>query len=262
LPALLGPHELPEYTGYKPDIDASISNVFGTAAYRFGHSMVNSQLLRLEKDMQTSIPAGPLSLVDSFFKPALLRDPSLGGVAPILRGLVVQPAEEIDVQVIDELRNSLFNSSDDLCTRNVQRGRDHSLPTFQAARRQIGLAPLRDFTDIPDQKVRKKFQKAYKDVEDIDLFVGGLAEPHYGKGNLGETFHHIIRDQFLRLRDGDRYWYEQDPELVAFVDGVYLRDVIARNVDGISRKDMRKDVFLVRKYPKPPTGAEEETATN
>ena len=43
---------------------------------------------------------------------------------------------------------------------------------------------------------------------DMDAFVGGLAEDHVEGGSVGELFAHIISDQFFRLRNGDRHWYE------------------------------------------------------
>ena len=43
LPILLGPDALPPYDGYDDDLDPRIANVFSTAAYRLGHSMVRQR---------------------------------------------------------------------------------------------------------------------------------------------------------------------------------------------------------------------------
>ena len=53
-----------------------------------------------------------------------------------------------------------------------------------------------------------KLELLYKDINNIDLWVGGLAEDHMFNSELGETFHAIIVEQFTRIRDGDRFWYE------------------------------------------------------
>ncbi|MEC7583282.1 MAG: peroxidase family protein, partial [Planctomycetota bacterium] len=50
LPVILGDDALPDYPGYDPTVDANISNVFSTVGYRFGHSMLSSELMRLDSD--------------------------------------------------------------------------------------------------------------------------------------------------------------------------------------------------------------------
>lgn len=47
----------------------------------------------------------------------------------------------------------------------------------------------------------------YKDVNKIDLWVGGILETKEGPG---EVFKTIIADQFRRIRDGDRFWFENN----------------------------------------------------
>ena len=48
----------------------------------------------------------------------------------------------------------------------------------------------------------------YKDINKVDLWVGGIAEDAEAGSELGETFRTIIVDQFVRVRDGDRFWYK------------------------------------------------------
>ena len=43
--------------GYRPDVTPAVSNVFATAAMRFGHTMINPVLHRLDENF-TSIPEG------------------------------------------------------------------------------------------------------------------------------------------------------------------------------------------------------------
>jgi peroxidase len=68
-------------------------------------------------------------------------------------------------------------------------------------------------------------------VDNIDLWVGGLAENHVSGSNLGPTFQRIVVNEFRRARDGDRYWYQR---YLSFseqysVDHTSLADIIRRN---------------------------------
>ncbi len=69
----------------------------------------------------------------------------------------------------------------------------------------------------------------------MDLWVAGLAEDHVPGAMVGETFRTILIDQFTRLRDGDRFWYENDPfftsnpALMKQVENTELSDIIKRN---------------------------------
>lgn len=73
----------------------------------------------------------------------------------------------------------------------------------------MGLAPAKTFADItPDPQVAALLEELYGDVDNIDAYVGGLAEPHYMQGHVGELFYKSIQDQFNRLREGDWWYYE------------------------------------------------------
>jgi hypothetical protein len=67
------------------------------------------------------------------------------------------------------------------------------------------------FDDLPfDSSTKKEMKKLYASVDDIDLWVGGLAEePERGTSAfIGATFAAIVKDQFERSRAGDRFFYE------------------------------------------------------
>jgi peroxidase len=54
----------------------------------------------------------------------------------------------------------------------------------------------------------RNLRKVYDSVDDIDLFTGGILERNHKDGLVGPTFKCIIGDQFLRLKRGDRFYYE------------------------------------------------------
>ena len=209
LPLLLGPGALGPYEGYDPRVDPSISNEFSTAAYRFGHTMLSPSLMHIDASGRTQA----FSLAASFFNPELVE---AEGIEGFLRGLAIQQAQEIDPLLIDEVRNMLFGAPGgpvrDLAALNIQRTRDHGLADYNTTRMAYGLPPVRDFADVSsDPDTVEALRAVYGEIGYLDLWVGGLAEDHLPGALVGETFHAILVDQFRRLRDGDRYWYERDP---------------------------------------------------
>ncbi|MCB0320143.1 MAG: peroxidase family protein [Bdellovibrionales bacterium] len=245
LPVLLGEGAIANYDGYRSDVDASIMNEFATAAYRFGHSMLSPFILRLDASL-LPIPEGPLSLRDGFFQPQRLL--TEGGIDPVLRGLAVQKAQEIDIKVIDDVRNFLFGPPGaggfDLAALNIQRSRDHGLPSYSEMRSMLGLPPLLSFADVTtNREVQQCLASIYPSVRDIDLWVGGLAEDHVEGAMVGETFFEILRDQFERLRDGDRFWYEHylPKRLARLIRHQTLAKIIKRN-SGV-RNEIQENVF-------------------
>jgi len=245
LPLLLGPEALPEYRGYDPDVNPTIANEFAAAAYRVGHTLLSPVIRRREADGSTSIH-GDLPLRNAFFALHVLTDE--GGLEPILRGLAAQPAQDIDRFVIDDVRNFLFGPPGaggfDLPSLNIQRGRDHGLPGYNQLRAELGLEPADDFSDISaDPAVQQALEAAYGDVDKIDLWVGGISEDHMPGAMVGEVLMTIIGDQFARLRDGDRFWFEGQfgGEDLQQLRRTRLADVIRRNTD--IGDEIQDDVF-------------------
>ncbi len=233
LPALTGNNSIGRYQGYNDNVDATIANEFAHAAYRLGHSMLSEFILRVDAEGE-EIADGHLSLRDAFFNPdALIGE---GGIEPFLRGLALQKHQAIDTLVVDDVRNFLFGPPGaggfDLASLNIQRGRDHGLPGYNDVREALGLVRRVDFLDMTtDAELAQQLQSVYATVDDIDLWVGGLAEDPVAGSQLGEVFQLIVTDQFRRLRDGDRYWYERSlsNQERDMIENTRLSDVIRRN---------------------------------
>lgn len=253
LPALLG-DMAPRAADFKYDatINASIANEFSSALYRFGHSMLPADLLVID-EMGTSYVA----LRDAFFNPDLLKNqPTL--VAGVLNGLSVQNTDVVDTRLVDDVRSFLFGPPGagglDLAALNIQRGRDHGLPGYNAVRLAYGLLPADSWADVTsDPDLQAELEAIYASVDAMDVWVGGLAEDHVPGAGVGELVATAIIEQFTRLRDGDRffYFYDQDwgsPDSAGVVDihSMRLSDIIVANTQITT---MRSNVFLV---PEPP----------
>ena len=234
LPALLGPGAIPAYAGYFGMMNAGVSNEFSGACYRFGHSMVNPTLPRYNPD-GSPFPAGELDLFESFFNPDAVL--SSGGIEPILMGQCRELAQEIDPFIVDDLRNLLFGAGGiglDLAALNIQRGRDHGLPSYNQMRLAMKLAPATSFADIsPDPDIQARLASVYASPDDVDLWVGALCEPHVPGSSVGPLLHAVLVKQFTRLRDGDRFFYlnHLDPAQINAVNATRLSDIIRRNTN-------------------------------
>ena len=202
---------LGRYSGHNPNIDVSTSIMFATAAMRFGHAQIPETVFRLGSDFMEA-PYGNLQLHETAFTPARLVNE--GSIDPVLRGFFGTPLKDINSQELmsDELTERLFaltrDVAQDLASLNIQRGRDHALPGYNAWRRFCNLPAVYSFDDlsheISDPNLRRKLEELYGFPGNMDLFVAGLAEDPWYDSLVGPTFTCLIVEQFKRLRDGDR----------------------------------------------------------
>uniref|UniRef100_A0AAV2JFA5 Thyroid peroxidase n=1 Tax=Knipowitschia caucasica TaxID=637954 RepID=A0AAV2JFA5_KNICA len=220
IPKIIGPvsyeRHIGPYRGYDPDVDPSASNVFATAAFRFGHAAISPTLRRLNQSFQEDERWPHLRLHHTFFSP--WRIVKEGGIEPVLRGLIgtAAPAVHADMLVTEELTERLvvlnIPQKMDLAALNLQRGREHGLPGYNKWRQFCGLAPVRtleDFSEVVgDAIVAKKILDLYKHPNNIDVWLGGLVERFLPGSRTGPLFSCLIAKQMRVLRDGDRFWWE------------------------------------------------------
>lgn len=244
LPHLLGANAITPYRGYNAGVDASLTEEFAGAAYRFGHSIVSANLAKI--DETGNVIGTPVTLKDAFFQdPADFAADS--GAAGLLRNLSSDLSNALDVHIVDDLRNFLFGPAAgmDLAAINLQRGRDLGLGTLNETRVALGLAPYTSFAAITsDAETAAALEAAYGDVDKVELWIGGLAENHVTGAMVGQTFGVIIAEQFQNLRDGDRFWYQNqgfDPATMREIESMTLSSVILKNTD---TQHMQADAFV------------------
>jgi len=259
LPALLGKNALAPYQGYNSRVNASIANIFSTAAYRLGHSMLPKDIpLINEKGVTTRLGFDKL-----FFTPSLIAK---HGVDVFMRGLASERMQEIDNLTVEPIRSALFKNRsghlNDLAALNIQRGRDHGLPDYLTCRAAYNLPKKTEFSQISrNSDTADRLEKAYGDIGLIDPWIGAISEDHVWhvagrvvqkrqrgafQAAVGELVFAVLKDQFERLRDGDRFWYENDPafdsRMISQLKRTRLSTIIARNT-GFDNPP--RDVFRV-----------------
>jgi hypothetical protein len=293
------------YEGYDPNVDVALSNEFAVVGYR-AHSMIHGefdvkakaatyparQLKRFWREGIAAEKEGgmleltvPLNL--AFGNPDLLHAIGLG---PMLASLASERQYKNDEQIDNALRSVLFEipkpgvtdptacgkpivnprcfaGVQDLGAIDIQRGRDHGMPSYNALRRAYGLAPKDSFTAVTGETsdrfprglaahradpvddphsldfvrlqdaqghviplrsdaarentvvgIRRtmlaaRLRAIYGRVGKLDAFVGMLSEQHVPRTEFGELQLAMWKKQFEALRDGDRFFYLNDPML-------------------------------------------------
>jgi hypothetical protein len=328
---------LPRYTGYKSNVNANLSTEFATVGYR-AHSMMHGEFttepvavsrysnatldaLRaqgVEVNIDGANVSFTIALGVGFFNPQLVPTVGLG---PFLTSLSESQYRN-DEMIDNQLRSILFQvpvsgnpgcldgptlpqcfrGVTDLGAIDIERGRDHGMPTYNQLRQAYGLAPKTSFTAITGEAtdqfpagsgsdnpnsldflstadingtatvvgdadgstsgVRRsttaaRLRAVYGNVNSIDAFTGMVAEQHLAGSEFGELQRAIWTRQFLALRDGDRFFYGNDPALASIASqyGINFRttlaQVIARNTD-TPQADINPNVFLVPDDDLPP----------
>lgn len=217
---------------YNPNIDPRTINAFGVAAYRMGHSLVRNTVGLLGNGPPVSSPVS-----QHFENPDIMYG---GGYEAMARWMSREPKSRGDRFIVDGIRNRLFENFEggppppgetgslDLGALNVQRGRDHGIPSYNAYREFCGLPRANFFAVVQGGLVNhspqdaQALQMTYRHPDDIDLFAGGMSETPLQGSILGPTFQCLIAYQFSLYKHGDRFWYERTfPEnpLAAFTPG-------------------------------------------
>ena len=269
---------LGEYKGYDKTVNPQMCIIFSGSAFRLGHTQL-PQALAKRTPTCNYIPSiingnSDVELRDSFFVPEMVKD-SPGTIDDIVHGFSCTLANEIDTRVTEGVRDFLLDSAVDsagnklfgtldLVSLNLQRGRDQGIPDFNSVRELIGLPKYTSFSNISDDAVlNEDIEVLYRrDIDNIDLFVGLLAEKHMDGGSFGETISKIVLEQFKRTRDGDRFWYENYIKpgcLTLWIESITFKDVLEWTInEDITSLDATGNVFQNRKaisifeVPEPP----------
>uniref|UniRef100_A0A1I8ATH9 ShKT domain-containing protein n=1 Tax=Steinernema glaseri TaxID=37863 RepID=A0A1I8ATH9_9BILA len=245
LPALLGADLdslIPPYSGYQPTVDPAVANEFAGAAFRL-HGLIRSSFPVRDKNWQEYKKMN--------FSEMQLNDSRVvqGGTDDLVHGFI-SVHSKAPQRFSDEVTEKAFGGTVDLASINIQRGRDHGFQPYNEYRRKMcGLPAVRSFSkwNEVNKATREQLRELYQNKpENIDLYVGGVVEkPEFGV--VGPTFSCIIADQFVRSRDGDRFYFENPgvftPEQVESLKKESLASVLCQTAEKMTA--MVPDAFQV-----------------
>lgn len=208
------------YAGYKPDLHPGISHAFQSSAFRFGHTMIPPGLyLRDDKCrfLKTAQGYKGVRLCSTWWNAEEVV--SKVGIEQLLMGAASQVAEREDSVLCNDVRDKLYGPLDfsrrDLAALNIMRGRDNGLADYNTIRQAYRLPRITRWRDINpnlyDQQpgLFEELAKLYQNrLDQVDLYIGGMLESDLERGRPGPLFRRIIKEQFERLRDSDRFWFE------------------------------------------------------
>jgi hypothetical protein len=91
-----------------------------------------------------------------------------------------------------------------------------------------------------------RLRAIYGSVENVDPFVGMIAEKHLRGSELGELQNAIFERQFEALRDGDRFFYANDPALDAIQDryGITFKHTLSEIIKLNTGVQLEANVFI------------------
>ncbi|KAK7576083.1 hypothetical protein V9T40_012369 [Parthenolecanium corni] len=207
----LYPLGLGRANGYSPLVNPQTLESYSAAAGRSGHSAVAGHVNYIG-------PAGlpeTYTLRYKYFNNKFLLGKNM--FLNIIKAYTREACGKIDQYFSEEINNWLFDSigapyGQDLSDIDILRGRDYGLPGYNTFRAACGLCRLKTFEDLASE-IRNptdviKLRALYKNVEDIDLYVGALLEKPLPGSIQGPTFSCINAESFYRWKFGDRLYYE------------------------------------------------------
>ncbi|XP_069837963.1 dual oxidase 2-like isoform X3 [Dendropsophus ebraccatus] len=206
---------LPGYNGYKQHVDPSISPEFLALTAQKIYTMMPSGVYMRDKHCNflnvTNKDGGnscALRLCNNYWNRKNPNMKTPADVDHLLLGMCSQVAEKEDHIIVPDLRDYWYGqikySRTDLVASSILRGRDMGLPSYKKLKEHYGHNL--DWGDIKNTTIREQLKALYNnDIEKLELIPGVLSEI---EGNSNTLISDIIISQFNRIREGDRFWFE------------------------------------------------------
>ncbi|KAM9311860.1 dual oxidase 1-like [Gastrophryne carolinensis] len=250
------------YKGYNQYVDPSVSNEFVALAAQMIYTMMPSAVILRNKQCHYVNVTGfygdeskALRMCNNYWsrENPNLRNPT--DIDHLLLGMALQIAEKEDHDMVSDLQDYWYGlvkySRTDLLATSILHGRDMGLPEYNKVRRYFELPPL-TWANISNSKIKQELSNLYGgDIERLELIPGALLEMN---GDPGQIIPEIILNQFYRIRDGDRFWFENTKnglfteEEVREIQSFKFHDVLSSIID--AEDALEKDVFVLKQGDK------------
>jgi len=105
---------------------------------------------------------------------------------------------------------------------------------YNDLREEIGLPRLRTYGELTsDVNTQLRLATAYPSIDDVDAWVGIIAEDPFPGAVVGELAGNIVARAFANLRCGDRLFYTEilPPSILRDVQATTMRNILSRNTD-------------------------------
>jgi hypothetical protein len=182
---------------------------------------------------------------DDSLRSVLFQIPGQGQAVVDLGAIDIQRSRDAGIPTYNQLRQALGLPPRTSFTQ-VTGERTDQLPVGQTIDSPsiLSFTSLRDLSGRPvaDPDVTRavygirattlaaRLKAIYGSVDNLDAFVGAVAEAHVRGTEFGELQLAMMRRQFQALRDGDRFFYQADPALdwIARHFGISCRHTLAQ----------------------------------
>ncbi|KAK2834504.1 hypothetical protein Q7C36_015205 [Tachysurus vachellii] len=263
LPAYLGVSVSP-YPGYQQSVDPGISPEFRIVTTCFDLTLLPSgvymrnRTCHYRKVVNSDGSISPaLRFCNSFWNRDNPNIKSHQDVDDLIMGMASQTAEREDNIIAEDIRDYMYGSLQlsrtDAVAMAIQRGRDFGLNSYNHVREALNLPPVKTWGEInpnlnkTNPELFLELSKLYEnDINKLELFVGVLLEINQGPGPVISS---IVQDQFERIRNADRFWFENkqnglftEEEIQAIRKTTYY-DVLLRTTTAKSG-DLQENVFF------------------
>ncbi|XP_035233679.1 chorion peroxidase-like, partial [Stegodyphus dumicola] len=221
---------------------------FNTAAFRL-HNLINTIV------GENSTSNSKLLMRDTY---AIHKPIHEGRIGTLLDGATKCPAHKFGRWMVDDVTKYMYRKVGtsfglDIASTNIQRTRDHGIPPYihllsYCNDNKININNFDDLIQVMDSDNVELLKQNYKDVADIDAWVGMYMEHNNENAILPPTAACIVATQFKNIKNGDRFLFINRHLPTSFtldqIRSIYHMSLSRLICDNTDVKEMQKNAML------------------